>query len=368
MTGRGVLDLDGDVVDLAAALVDVPSVSGDEGHLADAVEAALRGLGPLEVLRDGDAVLARTRAGRRERVVLAGHLDTVPIAGNVPSRRTGAGDHERLVGRGAADMKGGVAVVLSVAAALAARSAAGGATARDVTWVLYDHEEVASSLNGLGRLARNHPAWLAADLAVLGEPTSGGVEGGCNGTLRADVVLRGRAAHSARPWTGVNAVHAAGEVLARLRDHRPEEVEVEGLTYRESLLAVGVRGGSAGNVVPDECVVTVNHRFAPSRSAAQAEARVREVLAGFDVRVTDAAEGARPGLDRPAAAAFVEAVGAVPVAKLGWTDVARFSALGVPALNYGPGDPLEAHTDGEGCAVAEITACRAALLDWLTTP
>lgn len=358
-----VLDLTGDVVALARTLVDTPSVSGDEGPLADAVETALAGLGAYEVLRDGDAVVARTGLGRAERVVVAGHLDTVPLAGAGPSQLVDG----LLVGRGAVDMKAGVAVQLSVAAALAP-SVAAGELERDVTWVLYDHEEVDSSLNGLARVARHHPGWLAGDLAVLCEPTAGDVEGGCNGTLRAEVVLRGRAAHSARAWTGVNAVHAAAEVLARLAAHEPRTVDVDGLAYREGLAAVGIRGGVAGNVVPDECVVTVNHRYAPSADAAAAERHVREVFAGYEVRVTDAADGARPGLDRPAAAAFVAAIGRPARAKLGWTDVARFSALGVPAVNYGPGDPLQAHTDGESCPTSEVLECRRALLAWLGGP
>ena len=353
------LDLAGDVVDLARALCDVPSVSGDERVVADLVEAALRGCAHLEVLRDGDAVVARTALGRAERVVVAGHLDTVPIAGNVPSRLEGHGDAAVLVGRGSVDMKSGVAVQLAVAAAVAE-------PVRDVTWVFYDHEEVDSSLNGLGRLAREHAEWLAGDFAVLCEPTSAAVEGGCNGTLRAEVVVHGRAAHAARSWMGLNAVHAAGDVLARLSAYRPRRAEVDGLVYREGLNAVGIRGGVAGNVIPDECVVTVNFRFAPDRSPVQAEAHVREVFAGFDVRVTDAAPGARPGLDHPAAAAFVAAIGGQPRAKEGWTDVARFSALGVPAVNYGPGDPLQAHTDGERCPASEVRACQAALTAWLT--
>ena len=358
-----VLDLRGDVVALARTLVDTPSVSGDEGPLADAVEAALRGLPGLEVLRDGDAVVARTHLGRPERVVVAGHLDTVPIADNVPSRLVpDAALGDLLVGRGAVDMKSGVAVQLSAAAAV--QDLPGG-PARDVTWVFYDHEEVDSALNGLGRLARHHPEWLAGDVAVLGEPTSGVVEGGCNGTLRADVVTTGRAVHSARSWLGVNAVHAAGEVLARLAAYEPRAVDVDGLVYREGLNAVGIRGGVATNVVPDACVVTVNYRFAPSRDGAGAERHVREVFDGFEVRVTDVADGARPGLDRPAAAAFVAAIGGVPAPKYGWTDVARFAAVGVPAVNYGPGDPNQAHTDGESCPVAQIVECRRALLAWL---
>jgi succinyl-diaminopimelate desuccinylase len=255
-------------------------------------------------------------------------------------------------------MKGGVAVQLKVAASLPAPS-------RDVTFVFYDQEEVDAASNGLGRLARNHPEWLAAELAVLLEPTAAGIEGGCNGTLRAEVVTRGVAAHSARWWRGRNAVHEAGRVLARLQAYQPREVEVEGLVYREGLNAVAISGGIAGNVIPDHCRVVVNYRFAPDRQADAAAEHVREVFEGFEVSVIDAADGARPGLDRPAAAAFVAAIGAEPRAKDGWTDVARFSALGVPALNFGPGDPTVAHADDEHVPVAHLRACEQALLTWL---
>ncbi|MGZ4649406.1 MAG: succinyl-diaminopimelate desuccinylase, partial [Kineosporiaceae bacterium] len=239
------------------------------------------------------------------------------------------------------------------------------APSRDITFVFYDHEEVDAASNGLGRLAREHPEWLAGDLAVLLEPTAAGIEGGCNGTLRAEVVTRGLAAHSARWWRGRNAVHEAGRVLSRLQAYQPREVEVEGLVFREGLSAVAISGGIAGNVIPDLCTVLVNYRFAPDRAAGAAEQHVREVFEGYEVTVVDAADGARPGLGRPAAAAFVAAIGAEPTAKYGWTDVARFSALGVPAVNYGPGDPSVAHADDEHVPVAHLRACEAALLAWL---
>ena len=354
----GTLDLSADVVALTQAICDVPSVSGNEGPLADAVEAALRRLPHLEVARDGDAVLARTTLGRAERVLLAGHLDTVPIAANLPTRLEGEGEEAVLVGRGTADMKGGVAVQLKVAAALAAPS-------RDLTFVFYDNEEVEADRNGLGRVARSLPDWLTGDLAVLLEPTAAGIEGGCNGTLRVEVTTRGVAAHSARAWRGRNAIHEAGRVLARLQAYQPREVEVEGLVFREGLNAVAISGGIAGNVIPDECRVLVNYRFAPDKDLATATRHVREVFAGYEVAVVDGADGARPGLDRPAAAAFAAAIGAVPSAKYGWTDVARFSALGIPALNFGPGDPSVAHADDEHVPVAQLRACEQALLTWL---
>ncbi|MGO1334106.1 MAG: succinyl-diaminopimelate desuccinylase [Cellulosimicrobium funkei] len=360
-----VLDLRGDLVALFRAGCDVPSVSGDERALADAVEAALSTVAHLEVVRDGDTVVARTALGRERRVVVAGHLDTVPLTvpPNLPTRVVGEGAHAEVWGRGTVDMKGGVAVALALAAEL-------DAPAQDVTWVFYDNEEVAADLNGLGRLARNRPDLLEADFAVLGEPTSAGLEGGCNGTLRAEVRVPGVAAHSARSWTGTNAIHAAHEVLDRLAAYVPQEIEVDGLVYREGMNAVGITGGIAGNVVPDECVVTVNFRFAPSRSVAEAEQHVRDLFTGFAVTLTDAAPGARPGLDDPLAADFAAAVlgvtGGAPAPKYGWTDVARFAELGVPAVNFGPGDPLLAHKDDERCPVGQLALCRDALRAWLT--
>ena len=363
MTTTTPLDLTADLTTLTALLCDLASVSGDERALADAVEAALAVHPHLQVLRDGDTVVARTQLGRPSRVVVAGHIDTVPVADNLPTRLEGAGDDAVLWGRGTVDMKGGAAVQLALAAALTEPT-------RDVTWVFYDHEEVDAALNGLGRVARQHPEWLAADFAVLCEPTDAGLEGGCNGTLRAEVRSKGVAAHSARAWTGVNAIHGAAPVLARLAAYEPASVEVDGLVYREGLNAVLISGGVATNVVPDRCVVTVNYRFAPSRSVEEAAAHVRDLFGGFEVEITDSAAGARPGLDDPAAAEFATAVlgvtGGVPAPKYGWTDVARFSALGIPAVNFGPGDPLLAHKDDERLPVAQLQVCHDALRAWLT--
>jgi succinyl-diaminopimelate desuccinylase len=350
------LDLDLPGPELTAAICDIESVSGNERALADAIAAALGARPHLAVDRDGDAVVARTSLGRPERVVIAGHIDTVPVAANLPTRRTG----NLLWGRGTVDMKGGVAVALRLAAHVAEPR-------RDVTYVWYDNEEVESDKNGLGRLAHRHPEWLAGDFAILMEPTSAAVEGGCNGTMRADVVVPGRAAHSARWWMGSNAVHDAADVLDRLRRYRSVDVDVDGLIFREGLNAVGIAGGIAGNIIPDRCVVNVNYRFAPSRTEADAEAHLREVFTGFEVALTDSAPGARPGLTHPAAASFVAAVGGAPRAKQGWTDVARFTGLGMPALNYGPGDPQLAHHDDEQVDVDEIEACEQHLRAWLSS-
>jgi succinyl-diaminopimelate desuccinylase len=350
------LDLAADAATLTAALVDVESESGDEHRLADLVEAALAG---LTVRRDGNVVLVRTELGRERRVVLAGHLDTVPIAGNLPARRAAG----RVHGCGSSDMKSGLAVMLRVAH-LVRTSALNPRV--DLTWVFYDGEEVEAARNGLGRLARSEPGALAGDFAILLEPTDGVVEGGCQGTLRVVVRTTGVRAHSARSWLGVNAVHAAGEVLDRLASYVPRSPTVDGLDYREGLNAVAIRGGVAGNVIPDECAVTVNYRFAPDRSEEEAVEHVRTVFAGFPVEVVDLAPAARPGLDRAVAAEFVAAVGRPARAKLGWTDVARFGALGIPAVNFGPGDPNLAHTEEESVAEEQVLHAEAALVRFLT--
>ncbi|MFJ2187626.1 succinyl-diaminopimelate desuccinylase [Kitasatospora sp. NPDC087861] len=350
------LDLTLDGGALTARLVDFPSVSGDEQALADAVEAALRGYPHLTVDRYGNNVVARTTLGRPERVLLAGHLDTVPIADNLPSRVEG----DLLYGCGTSDMKSGVAVQLRLAATLPEPN-------RDLTFVFYDCEEVEAHRNGLGHLAAEHPEWLAGDFAVLMEPSGAVVEGGCQGTLRAQIRLTGVRAHAARSWLGDNAIHHAAEVLTRLADYRPRQVEIDGLEYREGLNAVRIDGGVAGNVIPDECVVTVNFRYAPDRSEEDAEKHVREVFNGFELTVTDFAPGALPGLSQPAAQAFLAATGGQARAKFGWTDVARFSALGVPAVNYGPGDPNLAHKRDEHCSLSSIAETEDRLRTWLTS-
>lgn len=356
------LDPSAGPVALTRQLCDIPSVSGDERAVADAVEAVLRRHAPhLSLTRDGDTIIARTELGRAHRVAIAGHLDTVPINDNLPVRdeldpETG----EAVIwGRGTVDMKAGVAVQLALAIELVD-------PAVDITWVWYDHEEVASDLSGLGRAMRHHPELFAADFAILGEPSNGTIEGGCNGTLRARIELRGTRAHSARSWMGSNAIHRAGEILSRLAAYEAARVVVDGLEYREGLNAVSVSGGVAGNVIPDRCVIEVNYRFAPSTSAEEAVATVRDFFADADaVEIVDLSPGARPGLDAPLARGFVEAVGAEPTAKLGWTDVSRFSALGIPAVNFGPGNALLAHADDERVPVSQIEQSFTALRMWL---
>lgn len=350
------LDLRADGAALTAVLVDIASVSGEEKPLADAIERALSALVHLTVHRDGNTIIARTGLGHAERVVLAGHIDTVPHAGNFPSIINA--ERTRLHGCGSSDMKSGVAVQLRLAAGLAE-------PARDVSYVFYDCEEVAAERSGLLRVARNSPELLAGDFAVLLEPSGGVVEGGCQGTLRAAVRTSGTRAHTARSWMGVNAIHAAGAILDVLRSYEPRQPVVDGLRYHEGLNAVAIGGGVAGNVVPDSCEVQVNYRFAPDLSPAEAAAHVAEVFAGLEVEILDVAPGARPGLDTPVAAAFVAATGGTPRPKLGWTDVARFAELGIPAVNYGPGISEIAHTPGEYVELAAIADCEARLRSWL---
>ncbi len=354
-----ILDLSATSIELTRQICDLESVSGNETLLADAIVAALAGFEHLEIIRDGDTVVARTNLGRAQRVIIAGHLDTVPLNDNLPTRFETIDGVDYLWGRGTVDMKAGVAVQLKLAAELSAPGV-------DVTWMWYDHEEVSASLNGLGRLAENRPDLFTGDFAILGEPSNSKVEGGCNGNLRVEVRAFGLRSHSARGWVGENAIHKISPILTLLAGYEARQVEVEGLVYREGLNAVGISGGIAGNVIPDEAMVHVNYRFAPSRTGAEAVAHLTELFAGYEITVVDLAEGARPGLDAPLALEFLAAVGAEAGPKYGWTDVARFSALGIPAVNYGPGDPLKAHADDERVAVQQITECEIGLRSWLS--
>jgi succinyl-diaminopimelate desuccinylase len=348
------LDLTTDVVTLTERLVNIESVSRNEQEVTDAVERALSALGHLTVTRRGNTVVARTELGRGERVVLAGHLDTVPLNDNLPARNDGT----HLHGLGSCDMKSGDAVILRLAATVPE-------PVRDVTFILYESEEIESEFNGLTHLTASDPDLMRADFAILMEPSDAVVEAGCQGTLRVDVTAHGERAHSARSWKGVNAIHRATPILERLTAYDPRMPVIDGLTYHEGLNAVGISGGVAGNVLPDVCTVSVNYRFAPDRSEAEAEEFVHSFFQGYDVLVTDSAPGALPGLDRPAAKEFVEAVGGTVNPKFGWTDVARFTALGVPAVNFGPGDPMLAHKQEEFVPLAQIRYCEQALAAWL---
>jgi succinyl-diaminopimelate desuccinylase len=292
-------------------------------------------------------------------VVLAGHTDTVPANGNAGARIDG----DVLWGLGAADMKGGVAVQLALARALPA-------PAVDVTYVFYAGEEVAAEHNGLGQLVRERPELVAGDVALLGEPTGGEIEAGCQGTMRVEVRLHGQRAHSARPWTGRNAVHRLGAVLRAVESFPERRPVIDGCEYREALQAVFVQGGVAGNVIPDLATVTLNRRFAPDRTGTEALAELQELLAphldeGDELEVIDVADGARPGLDHPVLQRLVHHHGLQVTAKLGWTDVARFAELGIPACNLGPGDALLAHQAEERVTRAALDRTYEVLLEVL---
>lgn len=344
-----------DLLEATAALVAVPSESHHEAALADVVERRLRRARHLTVDRLGDNVVARTTGGQPTRLVVAGHLDTVPADGNAVPRIEG----DRLWGRGAADMKGGLAIMLDLATRVAE-------PALEVTWAFYVAEEVEAVHNGLGHLFAHRPELVSGDAALLAEPTGAVLELGCQGTLRLEVRLRGVRAHTARPWTGRNAVHRAGHLLAAVDRYEPRRPVLDGCEYHEALQAVAVHGGVSGNVVPDLATVTLNHRFAPDRTAEEARAHVHQVLAphledGDDVVVVDAAGGAPPGLSHPLLAALRARAGLAVRAKLGWTDVSRFAAAGIPAANLGPGDPLVAHTREEHVDRSSLERVHAAL-------
>lgn len=350
------IDPTASILDLTRALVDIESVSLNEARIADEVEQVLRGCAHLTVTRINNTLIASTQLGHAERVTIAGHLDTVPVNGNLPSRIDG----DLLYGLGTCDMKGGVAIALALAVALDQPT-------RDITWVFYEAEEIDAVHNGLGKVASTNPELLTADFAILMEPSNANVEAGCQGTIRCEIRTRGERAHSARAWMGHNAIHDLAPVLATLAAYQPAEVDINGLVYREGLNAVGISGGVAGNVIPDEAVVTVNFRFAPHRSEEAAIAHVREVFAGYEVTVVDSAPGALPGLERPAVADFIAATGGEVFPKFGWTDVAKFTVLGIPAVNFGPGDPAFAHKADEHVPIDQLTQVHTALERWLTS-
>ena len=368
------------------------SVSDDEGPLTDQVETYLNQLPHLTVRRHGDTVVASTDLGRERRVILAGHLDTVPVIDNFPPRWLEPGDPlirediaaaypgERVMwGRGATDMKASDAVLLYLAANVTNPK-------YDLTYVFYDHEEVTADKNGLRKVVEIHPDWIQGDFAVIGEPTDCGIEGGCNGTIRFDVITHGVAAHSARAWMGSNAIHKAAPILNALNAYKPQDVTVDGLVYREGVNATLISGGKGTNVIPDECRVHVNYRFAPDKTIAQAKALMigedagaqlgngeheatGGMFAGFGIEMKDESPSARPGMDAPLAVSLAALVkdrtGRDPQAKLGWTDVARFAQLGIPAVNLGAGSPLLAHKHDEQVAASELTRMASILLDWL---
>ena len=346
-----------DLLDLAAELVDVPSESHEEGPLADLFEKRLRDASLLVVDRIGDNVVARSDLGHKHRIVIAGHLDTVPANGNQHARIEG----DRLFGLGACDMKGGLAAQLATAIAIDKPKV-------DVTFVFYSGEEVAAKYNGLKQLFETHPKLVDGDVALLGEPTSAAIEAGCQGTLRVKALFEGQRAHTARPWKGRNAIHRLGPVLQTLEQYEGRRPVVDGCEYREAMQAVYVEAGVAGNVVPDAANLTVNYRYAPDRTPEQAEAHVAEVLGEYDqLIVDDHALPAMPALTHPLLRQLISRNNLEVRAKLGWTDVARFAVNGIPASNFGSGDASIAHTQGEFVERHEIELVHSALMDLLNT-
>jgi len=345
-----------DLLARTAALVDISSVSRHEEAIADVIEHELREALHLAVTRVGNNVVARTALGADRRLVFAGHLDTVPPAGNESARLDG----DRLAGVGSADMKGGLAVMVDLALAPPG--------AIDATYVFYVCEEIARVHSGLLEIVAEDPELLAGDAAVVLEPTAAVIEAGCQGVVRVSVHIGGHRAHSARPWMGENAIHRSAALLARVAAFEDVRVVLDGCEYHESLQAIGIEGGIAGNVVPDAVVVRLSHRFAPNRSCEQAYAELEAFLlpvldptAGDHVALEDSSPAAPPSLDHPLLSALLKAVGAPPKAKLGWTDVAFFYERGVPAANYGPGDGELAHSPEEFVTRAELDAVRATL-------
>jgi succinyl-diaminopimelate desuccinylase len=346
-----------DLLELTSVLVDIPSLSGEEAAIAGYVADVLAGVDGLESTRIGDNVVARTHLGRESRIVLAGHLDTVPAAGNDHARL----EKDRCGGLGSADMKGGVAVALELARTISAPRT-------DVTFVFYACEETGRANSGLAAVDEARPDLLAGDAAILLEPTSAVVEAGCQGVMRLAVRTQGRRAHVARPWTGVNAIHRLGTALGRVAAFEERRPVLDGCEYRESLQAVSVEGGVAGNVVPDLAIAHLSYRFAPDRDTPSAFAAIEALIGpALDASIGDALDieavdiAAPPSLDHPFLSELVEKSGEPPRAKLGWTDVAHFAERGIPAANFGPGDPELAHRPDEFVTRADLDRVYATL-------
>ena len=367
---RAALNLEADILELTQSLIAIPSESHDEVAIADAIESALGRYGHLTLERFGNSIVARTEFNRSERILLSGHIDTVPSSGNddpllvrkgetpPASDIAGIASEDRLYGLGSCDMKGGLAVGLKLAASLQTSN-------RDLTFMFYESEEVESIHNGLYKISQQKPELFKANFAVLLEPSNAQIEAGCQGTLRFKIVLKGRRAHSARAWMGENAVHKAADVLNILNSYTPNVVDVDGLQYREGLQCIGIKGGVAGNVVPDECIVSINYRYAPSKSPAVAIETMKSLFSGYTLEIVDNAGGALPGLTHPAAIAFIEASGKGVQPKFGWTDVARMAEFSIPAVNFGPGDPSLAHAPKEYVPVEHLYECERVLSKWL---
>ena len=349
------LKIDQEIGALTLDLVNIASVSQDEQAIADSIQAALVEVKHLKVSRINNSIIAQTNFGANQRVVIAGHLDTVPANNNFPGKKTST----EIIGLGSVDMKSGIAAALKLAAAVTNAK-------YDVTYLFYESEEIETKYNGLELITKQAKDLLNCDFAILMEPTNGIIEVGCQGTLRFQVSARGTRSHSARWWNGENAIHALTPVLEILNSYKSREPIIDGHKFREGLQAVKINGGVAGNVVPDEVTMTINHRFAPDITPAQAEENMKKLFKDFNFQLLDVASGAPTGLNNELIKDFVSKIGTAIAPKFGWTDVARFAAAGIPAINFGPGDPNLAHHPDEAVKIKQIEDVFASLKDWLT--
>jgi succinyl-diaminopimelate desuccinylase len=341
---------------LALDLVNIPSVSRHEQRLTAWIAERVAALPHLRVAHRQEDAIAFGPPGRPD-VVLAGHSDTVPEQGNLPGRLEDGQVH----GLGAADMKGSLAVMLALAAELDRL-----APRVRPLFVVFGREELPAEESVLEGLFTSCPAILEARLAVMMEPTANRLEAGCLGNIKAALEFRGVAAHSARPWLGVNAIHEAVRGLRQVVDVEPHEVVLNGLTFREVVSVTEIAGGVANNVIPDRVVCGLNFRYAGHRSPAGAEARLRELVGpAGELRVLSNSPSAPVAVDNPLLRRLREA-GDLPVEpKQAWTPVAEFAAHGLDAVNFGPGDPRLAHRRDERVSVDAMSATLAVLRRFL---
>jgi succinyl-diaminopimelate desuccinylase len=344
---------DGPIADVCVHLLETASEYGDEERLAGMVEAHCATLG-VQYERIGNAVVARTGPAGAA-VALVGHLDTVPNweGGTVHV------DGDRIIGRGAADMKGGVAVMLRLLGRLRGLPA-------PVVYVFYDREEGPNEHNGIHRVLAESTLLARPAFAVVLEPTGTTIHAGAVGTMNADVIVRGKLAHSARPWEGVNAIERSAPLLARFAAREAEPVDVEGLRFHDTITITMAHAGNARNVVPDELRLAVNVRVAPGRSLDGARAEV-ERLAAPEGEVTwlDTSPPSLPNVTDPAVQSFIAATGLEVHPKQAWTDVATLTAAGIPAVNVGPGESSQAHQRNEWVSIAALERCEAILAGYL---
>lgn len=340
---------------LTLDLVNISSVSKDEKSIADSIEESLQELSHLKLTRVNNSLVAQTNFGNKQRLVIAGHIDTVPANNNFPGKM----NNSEIVGLGSVDMKSGIAVALKLAAEITNSKF-------DITYLFYESEEIETKFNGLELITKQQKDLLNCDFAILMEPTNGILEVGCQGSLRFEVSAIGKRSHSARWWNGENAIHKTNKILEILNNYKSREPEIDGYKFREGLQAVKINGGIAGNVVPDSVNVSINHRFAPDTTIDQATANMKTLFKEFNFHLVDAANAAPTGLANPLIKEFVSSIGKEIAPKFGWTDVARFANAGIPAINFGPGDPNLAHHPDEKVSISQINEVYESLEKWLT--